>query len=509
MTIRSFVLMNLFLSINILHGQIILKNDEDNKPFIKLNDSTYFHQLKDHIGDRTVRHIFETKNRYNSIKSNEKITMSLAPYDYIWRNAGFTQEQNDSVNTLLNQIYINVYDRISKRDIIRYPHAYAQLGYVEFYDSVVAQISNLSAEYVPIQTFTLTAHNDLNEFILISIGSEKWSESTIDFSSITYNCSITTSIDSDAIEGLANHIQLTSLRFFYNELQQLELDIDISLETGQRIVESHYVAAFCDNKTSKKVKKNPEKSALQYPYKKCFCDGEDFCPITYLLVKYNTYPVSNNALFQVGSGFPNFIEVNKTQNIEQEFELLYNPYRGENLSVSGIELVPTGWERVWYPDGGLYSRKFYTTPYFVEQGEYGKTELSGVILDSSNKVVPTSYGIYLNGFESELICYSLGNIELIQRSSDSLYYTLNSSFVKDSVVWLEFIRFSLYEKSDTIIVNTHETIENLSIILLIHGPEYEPGIKWPLKDRDQRESERLYHILSTGKETKIIFFPNK
>lgn len=509
MTIMRFVLINLFLTIGVLHGQITMKTVENNRQFIESNDSIYFHQLKDHIGVRTVQHILDTKNRYNSIKSNEEIGLSLAPYDYLWRNAGFTQGQNDSVSTLLNQIYIDIYDRISKRDIIRYPYANAQKGYVEFYDSVVTQMRSLSAKYVPVQTITLTRHNGLNEFILISIGSEKWCESVIDFSSITFNCSITTSINSDSKEGFENHLQLTSLHFYYNETQQLELDIDISLETGQRIFETHYVAAFCDKKTSKRVKKNPEKSAMQYPYKKCFCDGEDFCPITYLLVKYNTYPVSNNALFQVGSGFPNFIEVNKIQNIEQEFELLYNPYRGENLSVSGIELVPTGWERVWYPDGRLYSRKFYTTPYFVEQSEYGKPELSGIILDSSNKVAPTSYGIYLNGFESELICYSLGTIELIQRSSDSLYYTLNSSFVKDSVVWLEFIRFSLHEKSDTIIVNTHETIENLSIILLIHGPEHEPGIKWPLKDRDRREDERLYHILSTGKKTKIIFFPNK
>jgi hypothetical protein len=475
-------------------------------------DSSYFYTLKDHIGEQAVSDILSTKRRYDAIKSNSSFIPSLSPYGYSWSNAGFTKQQNDSVSTVLNRLYLIVYDVIKKRDVVRYPHANAQKGYVEFYDSIVSQINRLSSDYVDIQNLSLIVHNDLNQFILFSIGPDKWYESTIDFSSITYNCSITSPIDSNAEDGLANHIQLTSLNFFYNESQQLELDIDISLETGQRILEAHYVAGFCNAKTRKKVKKNPEKRVEEYPYKKCFCDGEDYCPISFLLVKYNTYPVSLKLLFQVGSGFPNYFAVDKIQNIEQNFELLYNAYRGEELSVSGVELVPTSWEKVWYPDGRLYSRKFYSTPYFAEQGEYGKPSLSGMAVDSGSAKTPNVYSIYLDQeFTINKIYFTLGEVNFIQQSSDSCYYTLNRTFIKDSSVWLEFLSYCPNKDSnDTLFVNTHENIGDIAIIIFIFGPEHVPGIQWPFSYKNLRkEEENLYHIFDLEKDDSIIFFPIK
>lgn len=489
--------------------------------FSAVPDTTLYAQLKDQLGKNIAGSLLNSYYFYSLIKENanyrngknkffpqEGIILKGTPvYESIFNPDGKSRDVWIDKDTIrirnikreLEDVLVLLYDSLRQRDIIRYANPYLQERYVKLYDHCANRIGKI---YPPThrqdtilnndEIISLTVLTDVNQVVNVKIGRYWWVERTLEFSEMSYNVVETKTIPGNANDGLANHKQITSVNLYYNEDRQLGVDISISLENGQRLLDTHYAGGFGNEKTRRRYRKEKEKNppGTDNKYPPCFCDGQDYCPITHLVNKYEIYGGGGtNNLFEhwYGYGWPSIPELHrihdcldfKAANVSNVFD----PY----LKIGDVELVQRGWHQVWFPDGSLYARKYYAAPFFEEQGEYGNSVLAGMEYapEKVNKTgdterTATRKNLWLVG-------------EKVLEGTASGYMTEHDH--QKNGQWERETIFH-YEDGRVDTLTAPIDIEKETwLAALRYLTTYEPGILWPVKlSRYRSEALQLYHL---------------
>lgn len=501
-----------------------------------VKDSESYKLLEEHIGSKTVELLQNTQQASNYIREKPYLAYPRTMYHFTFNNHldnGLSEHQLDSLNYLLNNIYLDIYSIIQSRDILHYQSPYQQQGIVEKYDSICVLLNNLYpyiSEYKsnkkPLHhssNISLCVLTGINQIVSIDISPVSWVERTLIFSELTYNTVTTMPIQDDAKDGLAGHKQITKVDVYYNENRQVAMDVNISLETNQQIFEAHYVAGMGSEKRRSKYRKffsgtKEENSEKWFQYRfssklpeECFCEGKEYCPITFLLMKYNIHEGSGMGqnIFSGNYCFPFVDEIREIKIGFTEYHWYPNKAAYDDyIKLSGIELIPTGWEYIWYPDGRLFSKNFYATPFFPENGEYGRPNSTGMVIDPENVIDFETYDVIGTVGTKYNI---LGNTIVYQDSISDIMWREHYFTVDDTLLQKQKIIYNYNGTVDTIKTNFSKYATNFAYTeaAILFG-QHSTGIPWPLKDSKKKEStdsnRALYRI--NGKQ-KMIFIPYK
>lgn len=489
-----------------------------------------YNNLSKHIGKLPAERLQYCKKLVKMIKEQPSAGI-MKNFSIDCYNKGLSEHQIDSLNFLLNNIYINVYSALQSRDVLRYQNPYQQKGFVELYDSISGILNSLYP-----YTFSYNANrkgsydeyleiwllSGINQVVCLTLYPDRWKEQILVFSELTYNTVTITRIPDDAKDGLGGHSQITKIDLYYNENQQVSMDVGISLENSQNIFEGHYVVEFGTEKDRKEFnqyffKTDTRLERIVRSFKDtpryCFCNAEEYCPITYLINSSQTdrsylYPVSDGYGVNIFNGDNCFPYVDVIKEIGVGFtEYHWYPDKAafdNYIKLDGLELIPTGWEYIWYPDGRMFSKNFYLTPYFPEEGRYGKPESTGLVINNENVFEDDKLigmvGVVYNRFGKTIINESPVDGRIIREQ----YY-----IIEDTIIRKNHIYYNSDGTIDTVYTGFSDNVHDFMFVeaSLLFGKHW-TGITWPLKKSKNKDSlyeeKKLYHIKS---DENTIFIP--